>query len=67
MVFGKPGLVQFERSAIQAFKQIASAGTEMAGDLVIEMFQQWPDRRVYFVQPEEGQFLMSTPSRFHFR
>ena len=44
---------RFERREIQAFEQIAAAGTEMAGDLAIELVQQWPDRRVHFIKAKE--------------
>jgi len=30
---------RLQRGAVQAFKQITAAGTEMAGDLAIELFQ----------------------------
>ena len=44
---------RLERGAIQAFIKITAAGTEMAGDLAIELIQQGPDRRVDLVQTKK--------------
>ena len=44
---------RLQRRAIQTFKQIAAAGTEMATDLAIELIQQRPDSGVYLIKPKE--------------
>ena len=44
---------RLQRRAIQAFKQIAAAGTEMAGNLTVELIQQWSDGGVHLIKTKE--------------